>query len=139
MWDVPASGNCDAGCPCWQDIEKDDDEPKRCKRKSKKIIYPACRYHAAHPKEPPELDSQAPLPIYHKGLAWIRNHEPALLNYRIQSTHETIHANPTPNISFFLEGKNQTSTPHHGEPLLDVRNYRGSPLRSNNSIEFRPH
>ncbi|KAH9734813.1 hypothetical protein KPL71_017518 [Citrus sinensis] len=98
LWDVPASDNCDAGCPCWEDIEDDDDEPKRRKRKSKKIIYPACRYHAAHPKDPPELDSQAPLPIYDKGLAWIQKHEPALLNCIMQSTHETTHVNPTPKI-----------------------------------------
>ncbi|KAH9792603.1 hypothetical protein KPL71_004191 [Citrus sinensis] len=66
LWDVPASGNCDACCPYWEDIEEDDDEPKRRKRKSKKIIYPACKYHAGHLEEPPELDSQTPLPIYHK-------------------------------------------------------------------------
>ena len=69
LWDVPAFGNCDAGCPCWEDIEEDDDEPKRCKCKSKKIIYPACHYRAAHPEDPPEPDSQVPLPIYDKGLA----------------------------------------------------------------------
>ncbi|KAH9744221.1 hypothetical protein KPL70_003601 [Citrus sinensis] len=91
LWDVPAFGNCDAGYPCWEDIEEDDHKPKRRKRKSKKIIYPACRYYAAHPKDPPEPDSQAPLPIYDKGLAWIRKHEPALLSYRLQSTHETTH------------------------------------------------
>ena len=69
LWEVPASSNCDASCPCWEDIEEDDDEPKRRKRKSKKIIYPVCKYHAAHFEEPHELDSQTPLPIYHKGLA----------------------------------------------------------------------
>ena len=53
LWDVLASGNYDAGCPCWDDIEEDDDEPKRRERTSKKIIYPVCRYHAAHPKDPP--------------------------------------------------------------------------------------
>ncbi|KAH9668417.1 hypothetical protein KPL70_021412 [Citrus sinensis] len=91
LWDVPASSNCDAGCPCWEDIKENDDEPKRLKLKSKKIIYPACRYHAAHPEDPPEPDSQAPIPIYDKGLAWIQKHEPALLNCRLQSTHETTH------------------------------------------------
>ncbi|KAK9232920.1 hypothetical protein WN943_023168 [Citrus x changshan-huyou] len=98
LWDVPASGNCDAGCPCWEDIEEDDDEPRRCKRKSKKIIFPACRYHAAHPEDPLEPDSQATLPIYNEGLAWIRKHEPTLLNCRTQSTHETTPVNSVPKI-----------------------------------------
>ena len=96
--DVPASGNCDVGCPCWEDIEEDDDKPKRRKRKSKKIICPACRYYAAHPEDPLEPDSQVPLHIYDKGLAWIRKHEPALLNCRLQSTHETTHVSPIPKI-----------------------------------------
>ena len=27
LWDVSASSSCDVGCPCWEDIEEDDDEP----------------------------------------------------------------------------------------------------------------
>ncbi|KAH9649328.1 hypothetical protein KPL70_025939 [Citrus sinensis] len=77
------------GCPCWEDIEEYDDEPKRRKHKSKKIIYPACRYHAAHPEEPPEFDSQAPLPIYHKVTPDGHLEEPhsfeAVLNWQTQN------------------------------------------------------
>ncbi|KAH9668353.1 hypothetical protein KPL70_021379 [Citrus sinensis] len=115
LWGVPASGTCDAGCPCWEDIEEDDDEPKRRKRKSKKIIYLVCRYHAAHPKYPSEPDSQAPLPIYDKGLAWIRKHEPTLLNYRTQSTHETTHVSPTPEIQSYMMFSPLTSTEYQAQ------------------------
>ncbi|KAH9792669.1 hypothetical protein KPL71_004225 [Citrus sinensis] len=115
LWDVPASGNCDAGCPCWEDIEEDDDEPKRRKRKSKKIIYLACRYHAAHPEDPSEPDSQAPLPIYDKGLAWIRKYEPALLSCRLQSTHETTHVSPTPKIQSCMMFSPSTSIEYQAQ------------------------
>ena len=85
FWNVPASGKCDEGCHCWDDIEEDD-EPQRRKHKFKKIIYPACKYHIGHPENPHEPDSQAPLAIYHKGFAWIQRHEPTFFNCRTQSS-----------------------------------------------------
>ena len=85
LWDVLASGKCDTGCPCWDDVEEDN-EPKKRKHKSKKIIYPACKYHVAHPEDPPAPDSQAPLPIYHKGLTWIQKHKRTFFNCRTQSS-----------------------------------------------------
>ncbi|KAH9744154.1 hypothetical protein KPL70_003568 [Citrus sinensis] len=115
LWDVPVSGNCDAGCPCREDIEEDDDEPKRRKHKSKNIIYLACRYHAAHPEDPSEPDSQAPLPIYDKGLAWIRKHEPALLSCRLQSTHETTHVSPTTKIQSCMMFSPSTSIEYQAQ------------------------
>ena len=93
LWDVPAFGNYDAGCPCWDEIEEND-EPQRRKRKSKKIIYPACKYHVAHLEDPHEPDFQAPLPIYHKCLAWIQNHERTFLNCRTQSSCKTPDESP---------------------------------------------
>ncbi|KAH9671224.1 hypothetical protein KPL70_017279 [Citrus sinensis] len=70
LWDVPGSGRCDPGCPC-----TDDEDDYSSKSKKKKIIYPACKLYLPEDDDD-EPDYPPPLPLYDKGLQWIRKHQP---------------------------------------------------------------
>ncbi|KAH9769436.1 hypothetical protein KPL71_012000 [Citrus sinensis] len=70
LWDSPGSGNCDLDCPCWDDWDEDDYEPKRRRKPKKKLPKTPCSHHQHKPphNSPPP---PAPLPIYQKELSWI--------------------------------------------------------------------
>ena len=86
FWDSPGSGNCDPDCPCWDDWDEDDDEPKWRRKPKKKLPKTLCSHHQHKPPYNPP-PPPAPLPIYQKELKWIaKNYKTDILSNIQHST-----------------------------------------------------